>query len=44
MDDGASVGDIVKAMNRLGVSPKDLITILETIKAAGALHADLEVL
>jgi flagellar P-ring protein precursor FlgI len=44
MEESASVGDIVKAMNRLGVSPKDLITILQSIKAAGALHGDLEVL
>jgi flagellar P-ring protein precursor FlgI len=40
----ANVGDIVKAMNKLGVSPKDLITILQSIKAAGALHGDLEIL
>ena len=39
-----SVGDIVNAMNRLGVSPKDLITILQNIKAAGALQGDLEIL
>lgn len=44
MDESANVGDIVNAMNRLGVSPKDLITILESIKAAGALHGELEVL
>lgn len=44
MDEAASVGDIVKAMNRLGVTPKDLITILQSIKAAGALHGDLEIL
>jgi len=40
----ASVGDIVKAMNALGVSPKDLITILQNIKAAGALQGELEIL
>lgn len=44
MEESASVGDIVKAMNKLGVSPKDLITILQSIKAAGALHGDLEIL
>lgn len=44
MDQGAQVGDIVKAMNKMGVSPKDLITILQSIKAAGALQADLEIL
>lgn len=44
MEESANVGDIVKAMNKLGVSPKDLITILQSIKAAGALHGDLEIL
>ncbi|USN46484.1 MAG: flagellar basal body P-ring protein FlgI [Pseudobdellovibrionaceae bacterium] len=40
----ASVGDIVKAMNQLGVTPKDLITILQSVKAAGALQGELEIL
>lgn len=44
MDKGANVGEIVEAMNALGVKPKELITILQTIKAAGALQADLEIL
>jgi flagellar P-ring protein precursor FlgI len=44
MEDSANVGDIVKAMNKLGASPRDLITILQSIKAAGALHGDLEIL
>jgi flagellar P-ring protein precursor FlgI len=44
IDEATSVGDIVNAMNKLGVSPKDLITILQSIKAAGALHGELEVL
>ena len=39
-----SVGELVKAMNELGVSPKDLITILQNIKAAGALQGDIEIL
>lgn len=44
MDESANVGDIVKAMNKLGVSPRDLITILQSIKAAGALQGELEIL
>ncbi len=44
LDTGTSVGDLVRAMNLLGVSPKDLITILQNIKAAGALQAELEIL
>jgi flagellar P-ring protein FlgI len=39
-----SVGELVKAMNSLGVSPKDLITILQNIKAAGALQGELDIL
>ena len=44
LDSGVSVGDLVQALNKLGVSPKDLITILQSIKAAGALHGELEIL
>ncbi len=44
LDPGASVGDLVQSLNKLGVTPKDLITILQSIKAAGALHGELEVL
>jgi flagellar P-ring protein precursor FlgI len=42
--ESASVGDLVDAMNKLGVSPKDLIAILQSIKAAGALHGELDIL
>jgi len=44
LDPGVSVGDLVQALNKLGVSPKDLITILQSIKSAGALHGELEIL
>jgi flagellar P-ring protein precursor FlgI len=44
MDESVNVGDLVKSMNKMGVTPKDLITILQSIKAAGALHGDLEIL
>ncbi len=44
LDGGVSVGDLVQALNKLGVTPKDLISILQSIKAAGALHGELEVL
>ena len=40
----ANVEDLVKAMNSLGVTPKDLITILQNIKAAGALQGEIEIL
>ena len=41
---GASLATLVKGLNALGVSPRDMINILQTIKAAGALQADIEVL
>jgi flagellar P-ring protein precursor FlgI len=39
-----SVGELVKGLNRMGVKPKDLIVILQNIKASGALQGDLEIL
>jgi flagellar P-ring protein precursor FlgI len=44
MIEGVSVGELVQTLNKLGVSPKDLITILQSIKSAGALHGELEIL
>jgi flagellar P-ring protein FlgI len=41
MGRGASLSDIVKAINRLGVSPGDLVSVLSALKQAGALKADL---
>ena len=35
--------DLVASLNALGVGPRDMISILQSIKAAGALQADLEV-
>ncbi len=44
MPAGASIGEVVSALNALGVSPRDLIAIFQAIKAAGALQAELEVI
>ncbi len=41
---GVTIYDVVRALNSLGVSPRDLITILQAIKAAGALQADLQII
>jgi flagellar P-ring protein precursor FlgI len=40
---GVTLRDLVASLNALGVGPRDLISILQAIKAAGALQADLEV-
>jgi flagellar P-ring protein precursor FlgI len=39
---GATLKDLVAGLNALGVGPRDLITILQTIKAAGALQAEIQ--
>ncbi len=39
---GASIDEVVRALNLLGVSPRDMITILQAIKRAGALHANIK--
>ncbi|MES2017389.1 MAG: flagellar basal body P-ring protein FlgI [Pseudomonadota bacterium] len=40
----ASLADVVKAMNAIGASPQDLLSILQALKAAGSLHAELEII
>jgi flagellar P-ring protein FlgI len=39
-----TVEDLVKALNMIGVGPRDLVAVLQAMKAAGALDADLEVM
>ena len=41
---GAKLTDVVKALNSLGATPQELLAILQAIKAAGALNAELEVI
>lgn len=41
---GASLATLVAGLNALGVTPRDMISILQTIKAAGALQAEIEVM
>lgn len=41
---GASVEDVVQALNAIGATPRDIIAILQAIKAAGALYGELEIL
>jgi len=44
VEQSATLASVVDALNALGATPRDLIDILQAIKAAGALHADIEVL
>jgi flagellar P-ring protein precursor FlgI len=41
---GASLSEVVKALNAIGATPQDLLAILQSMKAAGALRADLEII
>ncbi|MCS7214558.1 MAG: flagellar basal body P-ring protein FlgI [Thermodesulfovibrio sp.] len=41
---GSTVGELVRALNALGVTPKDLISILQALKTSGALKADLVIM
>ena len=41
---GASLASLVSGLNALGVTPRDMISILQTIRAAGALQAEIEVM
>jgi flagellar P-ring protein precursor FlgI len=44
VNSGASLSNLVSGLNALGVTPRDMISILQTIKAAGALQAEIEVM
>jgi flagellar P-ring protein FlgI len=40
----ANVGEVVNALNAVGATSRDIIAILQAMKAAGALHAELEII
>jgi flagellar P-ring protein precursor FlgI len=42
--EGASVEQLVRALMAIGSTPRDIIAILQNVRAAGALEADLEVI
>ena len=42
--EGVSLQQLVDGLNALGIGPRDLISILQAIKAAGAIQADIEVM
>jgi len=44
MPAGVKLADVVKALNALGATPMDLLAILQAMKSAGALHAEIEVI
>jgi len=44
LPEGATMMDVVTAINAVGATPRDLISILQAVKAAGALHAELTII
>ena len=44
LEPGVTLQELVDGLNALGVGPRDLISILQAIKAAGALQAEIEVM
>ena len=42
LPDGATIDEVVRGLRALGVSARDIISILQAIKSAGAMNADLE--
>lgn len=44
LNPGATLEDLVKSLNELKVTPRDIIAILQALKQAGALHAELEII
>ncbi|OLZ75247.1 hypothetical protein BS642_18900, partial [Chromobacterium violaceum] len=41
---GANLSQVVNALNALGATPQDLISILQAMKSAGSLKADLQII
>ena len=44
VEEGVTLQDLVNGLNALGIGPRDMISILQAIKAAGALHAEIKVM
>ena len=44
LKEGATVEELVRALNAIGSSPRDIISILQNLKEAGALDAELKVI
>lgn len=44
LNKGVSLGEVVKALNSIGATPQDLLAILQAMKTAGALRAELEII
>ena len=43
VDETVTLGEVVRALNAVGVTPRDLVSILSALRSAGALQANLDV-
>lgn len=44
LQSGTTIGEVIQALNAVGVTPRDLITILQALRSAGALQAELQII
>lgn len=44
LQEGTTIGEVVQALNAIGVTPRDLITIFQALRSAGALQGELEII
>jgi flagellar P-ring protein precursor FlgI len=44
VDETVTLGEVVRALNAVGVTPRDLVSILSALRSAGALQAHLEII
>ncbi len=44
LEAGATLDSVASALNALGATPRDIIAIMQALKAAGALHAEIVIL
>jgi flagellar P-ring protein FlgI len=44
LPEGVTIGEVVRALNAIGVTPRDLIAVLQAIQAAGALQAEIKII
>ena len=44
LEEGSTLQDVVRALNMLGATPRDIIAIMQALKAVGALHAELVII
>ena len=44
LEQSVTLSDVVRGLNSVGITPRDIVAILQALKAAGALQADLEII